>query len=314
MNQILFVDKSKNKEPADIRKIAVISAVVMLLFAITIIGLGIFGIVKNLKDQKASEPVVEARELEEQVEIKISHDKAIDRIIYNWNGDTDITLQGKGRTEITETLDLPVGNNVLQLKIIDIEKRESSYSKTFFVDDVDTKEPEIELTTVDSQENSKVVKRIKITARDNRELAYILYRWNDEDETKIEPREDSKKLIEEKISVLRGENTLTVKAVDTAGNEKVESQVYKGAKKPKVEVSQEGTELVIRASDEEEIQKIELTLNGAFMSTDPDNTGVSLGMQEAEIRQPLAQGENSIEVSVYSTNGLYEKITQTITL
>ena len=306
MNQILFIDKSKKSEGIDIRKTGLISAVVILLFSIVIIGLGILGLIKNIKNQKASEPVVKVMQLDDQVEINITHDKAIDKIIYSWNSEEETVLQGKGRTQITENIDLPVGNNVLQLKIIDIEKKETTFTKTFFVDDVDLKEPEIELTKDES--------KVKIVVRDNRELAYILYRWNDEDETKIEPRQDSKKQIEEKISVLRGENTLTVKAVDAAGNEKVQTQVYKGAKKPKIEISQEGTEVVIKALDEEEIQKIELTFNGESFSTDSENTGASLNMREAEIRQSLVQGDNTIEVIVYSVNGLYEKVTKTITI
>lgn len=310
MNQILYIDKSKNGDTMDIKKIAIISVIIMALFGITLITLGILGITKNKKNMEASEPVVEAREIDEEVEIRISHEKIIDKIVYSWNGNDEVTLQGKGRTDITETLDLPVGNNVLQLKIIDIEKRESVYSKTFFVDDVDTKEPEIELTKDD---NAKVNK-VKIVVRDNRELAYILYRWNNEDETKVEPREDSKKLIEEKIQVLKGENTLTVKAVDAAGNESVKSEIYKGAKKPKVEITQEGNQALIRVYDEEEIQKIELTINGEFFSTDPENTGASLNMQEAEIRQTLIAGENTIEVNAFNVSGLNEQVIKTFNI
>lgn len=305
MNQILYIDKTREGDTLDIKKVAIISVIVIFIFAFAIIGLGVFGLIRNVNNAKASQPVVEIKEVDDMAEIKITHDKAIDKIIYSWNSEEETTLQGKGRTEITETIDLPVGNNVLSIKIIDIEKRESTYTKTFFVDDVDTRQPEIELTSDGS--------KVKIVVRDNRQLEYITYKWNDEDETRVESREDSKKLIEEKIPVLRGENTLSVTAVDSAGNENTQSQIYKGAKKPKVDVSEDGNEVLIKVSDEEEIQKIELTLNGEFFSTDSENTGASLGMQEAEIRQPLIAGENTIEVTVYNVSGLYEKVIKTIT-
>lgn len=305
MNQILYIDKTREGDTLDIKKVAIISVIVIFIFAFAIIGLGVFGLIRNVNNAKSSQPVVEIKEVDDMAEIKITHDKAIDKIIYSWNSEEETTLQGKGRTEITETIDLPVGNNVLSIKIVDIEKRESTYTKTFFVDDVDTRQPEIELTSDGS--------KVKIVVRDNRQLEYITYKWNNEDETRVEPREDSKKLIEEKIPVLRGENTLSVTAVDSAGNENTQSQIYKGAKKPKVDVSEDGNEILIKVSDEEEIQKIELTLNGEFFSTDSENTGASLGMQEAEIRQPLIAGENTIEVTVYNVSGLYEKVIKTIT-
>jgi hypothetical protein len=97
MNQILFIDKSKKNEGLDIRKTGLISAVVILIFSIIIIGLGISGLIKNIKNQKASEPVLKVMQLEDQVEINITHDKAIDKIIYSWNSEEETVLQGKGR-------------------------------------------------------------------------------------------------------------------------------------------------------------------------------------------------------------------------
>lgn len=306
MNQILYVEKSK-KDSIDIHEIAKFSVVIIAIFAIVIIGKGIFGLINNSILSKANEPVLSIAENGDELEIKIVHDKAIDKIVYTWNNENETTLQGKGRTEILETIDLPDGNNILNLKVTDIDKYTTTYTKQYYKDaSVDTTKPEIELAV----EGSKV----KIVAKDNKELSYLSYHWNNEDETVVEPREDSKKQIEERITVLRGENTLTIVAVDAAGNEQTKTQVFKGARKPTINVIKENDEVVIKITDDENIQKIEMNLNGEFFSTDSANTGASLDMQEAEIRQKLTSGENVITVTAYNVNGLSEQVTKTITI
>lgn len=307
MNQILYVEKSKNGNSLDINTIIKIFVAVIIIFAIILIGKGTYGMIASLKNNQAgTEPIVSLQEVDGKLKINIVHDKPIDKIIYSWNNSQEITLQGKGQSNITEKIDLPVGTNTLNLRIIDNNKKEVTYTKEYFKSDEDTTNPEIELVV----EGSKV----KIVAKDETELSYIMYRWNEEDNTVVESREDSKKQIEEKIAILKGENKLTIIAVDAAGNESTKEQVFKGAKKPSIETVQENDELVIRVKDEESIQKIEINLNGEAFSTDPENTGNALNMKEAEIRQKLQAGENTITVTVYNVSGLSEQITKQITI
>ena len=166
--------------------------------------------------------------------------------------------------------------------------------------------PEIELLV----ENSKV----KIVAKDETALSFMSYYWNDEDETKIEAREESPKQIEEKIDTLKGENTLTIVAVDKAGNETIKEQTFKGVKKPKIELLREGNELIVRVTDEEGVKKIEYTLNGQLYSTDPENSGASLNMKDVEFRQPLSAGENRITIKAYNVNDLQEEVSGVTTI
>ena len=140
-----------------------------------------------------------------------------------------------------------------------------TYSQNYELAEGDVIQPEIELLV----ESSKV----KIVAKDETELDYIIYYWNEEDETRVEVREESLKQIEEKIDILKGENTLTIIAVDKAGNETIEEQKFKGAKKPKIELTKNNSELIIKVTDEESIQKIEYILNEVHYSTDSENTG-----------------------------------------
>ena len=100
----------------------------------------------------------------------------------------------------------------------------------------------------------------------------------------------------------------------TAGNETIKQQTFRGVKKPKIETTQENDELVIKITDEENIKKIELNVNGEIFSTDPDETGVSINMKEVELRQKLVSGQNTITITVFSVNGLSEQVTKQITL
>ena len=170
----------------------------------------------------------------------------------------------------------------------------------------DVTKPEIELLV----ESSKV----KIVAKDETALDYIIYYWNEEDETRVNVREEALKQIEEKIDILKGENTLTIVAVDKAGNETVKEQTFKGVKKPKIDLARSGSELIIKVTDEEGLQKIEYTLNGKYYSTDPQNTGTPLNMKELEIKQPLEQGENKITIKAYNISGLETELSGEATI
>lgn len=306
MNQILYVEKSKNSNSLSMEATVKIFVISIIIFAIIFISKGVYGIVNSKKNDKVLEPSITINELEEELQIIINHEKAIDKIIYSWNNGKQETIQGRGRTNIVETIEFPTGNNTLYLKIIDSNKKETSYTKEYYRDDKDTIKPEIELVVEGS--------RVRVVAKDERKLSYIKYNWNDEDETIVEVREDSPKQIEERVSILKGENKLTIVAVDEAGNETVKEQIYKGAKKPTIEVTQTNDELLIKVSDEENIQKIEINLNGNSYSTDHENTGEPLNMKEAELNQKLEAGENNIVITAYSVNGLSEQVSRTITI
>ena len=304
MNQILYIENNKG---GDFRKTAKISAIILLVFAVILIGKAVYGFVSSSNESKTTEPVLGIREVKGKMELNITHDKAIDKIVYSWNNGEETVLQGKGKTNITETIDIPGGNNVLTLKITDIDKHTATYTKTYYLDDsIDVTEPEIQLALDGS--------KVKVVAKDDKQLVSLTYYWNSEDKTVIDATEDSPKQIEERIPIKKGQNTLTLIALDASGNEEVVTQEFKGAKKPTIEVDEQGDTLLIKVKDEENIQKVELTLNGEFFSTDSENTGNPLNLQEAEINQKLVAGENIIKIVVYNVSGLTETVEKTITV
>ena len=310
MNQILYTQKYKkagNGFSVEFNKVALILTIIILLFAIFMIGKGVLGMANNSKEAQAQDPEVSYREASDKLELRITHNKAIDKIIYFWNDESQNTLQGMGRNEIEESIELPVGNNVLHLEISDIDNHVVIYTKPFYVsEDIDNIKPDIELIA----EGSKA----KIVVKDNKEIDSVSYKWNDEDETILKPRTDAKNIVEERISILKGDNTLTVVAKDAAGNETTKTQVYRGAKKPTITLTKENDQVVIKVLDEENVKKLDMNIDGAEYSTDNENTGASLDMKDVEIRQVLTPGEHVITVTAYNVSGLSEQETQTITI
>lgn len=297
MNQILYTG-NKNSGAMELKKVIRIFVIGILIFGIVCLAEGGYGIAKTIQEEmnKIVAPSVILEQVEDYIQLKITHKTAIDKIIYRWNDGEEVTLQGKGQKEITEQIPMPEGENILNVRIIDSKGYEVSYNNTYFRENIDKIGPEIELLVEDA--------KVKIVAKDETALDYISYYWNDEDETISQAREESPKQIEEKLSILKGENTLTVIAVDLNGNETIVEQTYIGATKPTIETFTENNYLVIKVNDEDRITKIEYTHNGTEYSTDRENTGVSLNMKEAYCRQDLVSGKNTFNIRAYNASGL----------
>ena len=303
MNQILYVNSDKKKGgPLELKMVLKIFAIAIIIFGVILVGKASFAMM-NKKDVAKSIPDVEVTQQEKKLSLNITHDKLIDKIIYSWDDEKRETiLQGKGRANVSEVIELPkVGNNTLNLKVIDIDGTEVTYSESYFLEAGDTIKPEIEILPDD--------KKIKIIAKDETEIDYIEFYWNDEDSTKKNASDTSKKIIEERIDGKKGENTLHVIAYDKAENRSEFEQVIKGATQPKITTTIEENNLVIVVEDKENIQKVDYVLNNSQFSTDPQNTGKPLDMIRVEIRQPLQSGKNKITIKAYNTNGLSSETT-----
>lgn len=306
MNQILYVEKNKKSGKLETKTVVKIFAIIILIFGIILAIFGGYKIYNSAIVEGKKEPIIEVSEIEGKLQIKVTHDKAIDKIIYTWNSEQENILQGKNRNEIIEQIEEPFGNNTLNIKVIDKNKKETTYQKEFYREEKDIIKPEIEFEIDGS--------KVKIVAKDETAISYIMYHWNNEEDTVVEVAEENGKRIEERISILKGENTLTIVAVDKEGNETKKEQIFKGAKKPNIQIEKQNDQVLITVTDEENIKKIDMNINGSSLSTDPENTDVPLNLKEAQFVQNLSPGNNTITVTAYNVSGLSEQVTQEITL
>ena len=300
MNQILFTNQEKNRGPLEISTVLRIFAILCIVFGIILAGKGAFALA-NKKEEVKSVPTVEIEKQANQLKLTVKHDKLIDKVIYSWNNEQrETVLQGKGRLQMEENITLPIGTNTLKLKVVDIDGHTINYTNEYTLEDGDFTKPEIELLLDGA--------KVKIVAKDETAIDYMEYYWNDEEATTINVTANSPKQIEERVTILKGENTLHIIAVDKAGNESEEEQVYKGATKPVINVARDGKTLIITVTDEDNIKRIDYTLNDVEYSTDPSNTGTPLNMKELSIRQELKDGANKITIKALNTSGLETEV------
>lgn len=312
MNQILDYSTGNNNSgknrggsaPTD--KIAKVLAIILLIFAIFLIFSGVTSWLKNKKSTESAgktntkiyQAAIETELDEENQKVKIIVDNEIEisKVIYNWNSKKESTIAGDGTNHIEKTIDLSAGESTLTVKVIDIKNNETKKSFSFNSDvGRDIENPTI---TLDYQ-GGKLI----ITAKDETELSYITYRWNDEPEITVEVEEDAddKTTLVETIDILMGENTIIVTAVDTSNNVATSTKPLVGVTKPHIDVNavDDGGTLEITCTHESGIKEIYYTLNGTPYQAKEEDLG---GATYVQFKQALDEGYNRIILKVTSVD------------
>jgi len=170
---------------------------------------------------------------------------------YHWNNDEDTIYNGKSEKEIViSDLNIPSGENTLYVEVIDDGNRST---KSYY--DYSYNGISIDLSVIN---NSK----IKISASDVTGMSYLSYRWNSEEEVKVEPNEEGDTTIEQETDIPSGLNTLYITAVNSSNITLTKKQEIKGNKRPELSYYIQGTKLYITATDEEGVKSITLQING----------------------------------------------------
>lgn len=158
---------------------------------------------------------------------------------------------------------------------------------------------------------------IKVTARDETELDYLSYKWNDEEEVRVEVTNDKNK-IETNIEILQGSNNLHIVVADKAGNIEEKTQTFKGTIRPEVRllVNETGDKVIIEAECADGLEKIEFTQNGEryglefiYEQAQYEAQGIEVQygtngkVSSVKFTHPLVEGENRFTVYAYSIEG-----------
>ncbi len=297
MNQILATSnatkvktkKNKGTGPADIKTVVRVFAIIMLIFGIFMIGTGSYAIYKDneAKNEATTKPVITETLNEDSTAIKLSvtHDKAIDRIEYSWNNGEVQTITGNGRRNIEIDIEIPGGTNILNVKAIDVQGQEISTDKEYTAEDI------INLSVSGS--------KLKITAENETEIAYMTYRWDEDEEQRIDINATT---VDQEIDIPMGEHNLTVILVDVNNETITKEQKVKGVTKPTIDIGVDDAHeyYLITISDETGLERVEFTIRGEQKTVTVEN-----GETELKYKLKLNDGdENKLEITAYNVDGI----------
>lgn len=272
MNQILQVQENKkrnNNGAVDTKKIVLFFAVCLIIFGIVMLGQGIYTVYQEKQNEKVEPstpdgtgnvkvpgymtPTITLTKTEDnKVILNVESEIAISHIIYDWNGQSSQTIEEMGKTNIEEIIDIPAGENILNISVIDSNGQETKKSETYIVEIL---KPVIELAVVGNN--------IKITVTSESELSYVTYKWNLEEEKKYDMITfENRTKFEKEIEIPKGQNTLKIVAVDIKNNSSEKSQEIKGIVKANTTTIVRGEYLYFTVTGEENIKTVEFEFNG----------------------------------------------------
>ena len=312
MNQILQVQENRknNSNPIDTKKIVLFFAVCIIIFGLILLGQGVYSVYQIKINEKVTPsqpdtsgdtevpeylpPTITLTKTEDnKVIINVTSEIAISHIIYNWNNGTAETFDETGKTNIEEIIDIPVGENVLNISIIDSNGEETKKSETYIVE---ASKPIIELSVVGND--------IKITVTSEVELSYVTYKWNSEEEKKQDmiTFEDRTKF-EKQFEIPKGQNTLKIVAVDINNNQTEKSQEIKGVTKAKTETIARGEYLYFTITAEENIKTVEFMFNAKTYLMNTDTFGET---REVNYKVKMTEGWNYLKIISTTESGVQD--------
>ena len=292
MNQILATSEATSKKkrsgPADIKTVVKVFAIVMIIFGVFMIGTGSYAIYKDneSKNSEVTKPTItETQKDEKTVLVSVAHDKAIDRIEYKWNDGEVQTVTGNGRRNIEIEVEIPGGTNTLTVRAIDVNGQEISTDIDYTAEDI------INLTVSGN--------KLKITAENETEISYMTYRWDEEEEQKIDINSTT---VDQEIDIPMGEHNLTVILVDINNETITKEQKVKGVTKPVIEIGADEAKenYLVTITDETGLDKVEVTLRGETKTVTVEDNAT-----EVKYRFPLIENdENILEITAYNVDGI----------
>lgn len=283
--------KSHKSIPTD--SILKVFGIIILIFGITIIGIGGYDIYQNqlrIIEENLEPTISIENKTEKAILLKVMHKKVISKVEYSWNESEPTVIKGNDGKYVEKEITVPGGKNTLHVLVQDENGKEITYDKEY---------------ETESNINLEVSgNKIKISYESDTTISYMTYRWDEEDETTIDINDTE---IDTEIDVKKGLHKLTVVVVDENNNTDTKVQKINGVSKPKLEIDCdiEVKHFIIKASDDEQLSKVEFKLNYDDSQTYVLNLE-DMNLKELEYTLPMEiqQGENILEVTVYNTNGL----------
>ena len=312
MNQILATEPYNNKKnkkssgnAIEIKKIIVFFACAIFIFGVIIIGVSIYKTIQNNKTPEVVKPTLKIERMENVSKIKVEaeYSQGITKISYYWSEDTVTVDDYKGRDtkKVSKEVDIPAGATVVEVEITgeDGEKKRERLLLGSVIQ-IDTHKDDPTLA-----ENE-----LRIIVRNEEGLKYIEYKWDDDQEVRVDAEEENAKFIEEiididSLEIGRGDYNLVVTAVDSSNKETKKSTRVEGKYNPEITFARYDDILEVMVKHEKGFERIEIYMNGTGSPFIYDESSERYDPNLTEFPFPLRlqPGENTIIVVAYSLEG-----------
>lgn len=299
MNQILFTQDKRNSNSQDTKKIVLFFSVSLIIFGLILFGQGVYGIVKKDSTQVNKDDETTTISLQQnnsgEVIINVNSQTIISELIYYWNSEASQTISGNGNTTMQQIITMPAGQNTLTVKTIDVNGKQKTETQTF---KLDVDKPNISLSVIGN--------KIKIAVDSKADLAYVTYKWNNEQEKKMDMTTfEDKTKYEVEVEIPKGKNTLLVTATDIYENKSEKSQEVKGIAKPvfaKPVINEPYITFTV-TSEDDDIKTIEFFYNGKNYKITEDAIKKSQNAKKVSYKLTLEKGKNTLIVKATTQNG-----------
>lgn len=304
MNQILATktDNKKRKKPrmpgksvsSDIAKVTKVFAIGLIIFGGCVIGTGSYALYKEKETtnkttiNEMSKPVISVEAIEgdeSTILLKTTSNIGIETVVYQWNDGKKTTLTGNGGKYLEQKVQIPSGSNVLNITVVDSQNQESTYSKKYELNS------NIKLEAIGNG-------KIKIEYEGETEISYLTYRWDDQDENKIDI---NSKTINQEIDTLNGKHTLTIIVVDVNNHTETKVQQTNGVSIPTIDIrfNEDKTSYIINVKDDVELKEVIITLD----EDDTKKYGQKINGKEFQFEIALKEGsDNKMKVQVTNSD------------
>ena len=273
-------------QKTDIVKVIKIFAIACMIIGIVITSKSVYALTFGRTKPKDIVQV-STEKMGKEVTISISTQYPIKEFKYRWNDGEETEIKGNKTVDVTKTIDIPNGNNVLNIIVIDYYGNRTEYQKTYLYESLDVIKPTIRF--------EKIGTKLRIIANDETALLYMTYQWNDEEPIRKDATDGETELTEE-IEVEKGRGKLTVVAVDKEENKETVTRTIVGANKPTFTIDAEQNNLVVKAKDDDGIKNISIFVDGEENRFDQNN------LKEATAKVEIHQGTHQIKVVVTNIN------------
>ena len=311
MNQILDYSPNKNSggQLSKSDKIVRVFAVLLIIFALCLLGVGGYTFYKNKSSSKESGDLTNVSKAKITIEqddsnviIKIEHDKIIKEVTYNWDDAKETSEKGNDKSSLEIKIPAIAGEHTLNVKVIDSNNNETTYSETITSSSGEDKMmPVIDWEIVPVETDGEVTKKLKITATDETAIDFVTYRWNQDEEQRVDVSEEDEKKIEFTIDILKGDNDLVIVAVDKNNNKASLPKSFSGVTKPEVKITvsadKKSAEIVV-THDNGLKPPIMATVNDQEYKLEDMEEGV----KEITFELPLKSGNNKVKIEATSVD------------